>query len=144
MGDALLRHLLGSKLSWAISGVVQTPLWGGTGECKTPACEWGMSLRKLVRSMQTLCACISSGTQWLRLTQNKQREPVRVLLPGHQFTRTLVLATDSAAHEAPVIQSAQRLRMNTRWFRKNCRYRFQINDLKSPAPGLNQSDVPQV
>ena len=54
--------------------------------------------------MQALCACISSGAQRLRLAQTQQRESVRVLLPRHQFTRSLALATDSAAHEAPVIQ----------------------------------------
>ena len=54
--------------------------------------------------MQALRACISSAAQWLGFAQPQQREPVRVLLPRHQFTRTLALATDSAAHEAPVIQ----------------------------------------
>ena len=38
------------------------------------------------------------------VAQAEQREPVRLLLPWQQLTRTLVCATDPAAHDAPVIQ----------------------------------------
>src|SRR5258705_3036172 len=48
---------------------------------------------------------VGSGSLWLYRAEPEQREPVRMLLTRHQFTRTSVFAfSPSAAHEAPVVK----------------------------------------
>ena len=77
--------------------------FGLHGRAKSPACKGRILVER--RPVREALSLFGLGLLWLKRSQAKQGQPMRMALAGHHFARAFALTfCTSAAHEALMVQ----------------------------------------